>query len=267
MTDKALPNPVTEVIARTGLGARAFVYAAVAWLLLDGAFSSKSEDGASPGDAFRALENQQGGRILLVALGIGLFLYALWRFQQAIADTEKQGHDAKGILARLGMISSGTSYFLVGVAAIAVTFGANNGGDNGGKTETTAKWLMEQPYGRWLVALGGLILIGIGCAQVWRARSGQWKHNIDLSGWAGRMTPVIATGIAGRGLLFGLVGGFLLLGGLSADQSDIRGLAATLGWIRFQPFGLELFLAAALAIGVYGIYSAVQALRYKFPDS
>ena len=267
MTDKAIPAPVTEAIARTGLGARALVYAAVAWLLVDGAFTSKSDNGASPGDAFRAIENQMGGRVLLIALGVGLFLYALWRFQQALADTEKQGHDAKGILARLGMVSSGVSYFLVGVAAIAVTFGANQGSSNGGKTEETARWLMQQPFGHWLVALAGLILMAIGGAQIWRAKSGQWKRNIDLTGWAGRLTGVIAGGIAGRGVLFILVGGFLLLAGFTADQSDIRGLAATLGWIRFQPFGLWLFLIAAAAIAVYGLYSAVQSLKYKFPDS
>lgn len=266
MTDRALPAPATEAIARTGLGARAFVYLAVAWLLADGAFTSRPDDGASPGDAFRTIENQMGGRVLLVALAAGLFLYALWRFQQAIFDPERNGTDAKGILARAGMFSSGFSYALVGVAAFAVTLGSNEGG-GGGATETSASWMMSQPYGRWVVALGGLVLIGIGCAQVWRAKSGQWKRNIDLTGWAGRLTGMIAAGIAGRGLLFAVVGGFLLLAGVSADQSDIRGLAATLGWLRGQPFGFWLFLASAAAIGVYGIYSAVQSLRYKFPDS
>ncbi|WP_300395530.1 DUF1206 domain-containing protein [Henriciella sp.] len=268
MDNNSISAPATEAIARIGLGARAFVYFAVAWLLADGAFSSRPDDGASPGDAFRTIEHQQGGRILLIALAIGLFLYALWRFQQAILDAENQGHDAKGVLARLGMMSSGISYLLVGIAAFAVTRGANDeSGSSGGKTEETARWLMEQPYGRWLVALGGLVLAGIGCAQMWRAKSGQWKHNIDLTGWAGRLTGLIAFGIAGRGVLFILVGLFLLLGGVSADQSDVKGLAATLGWVRGQPFGFWLFLASAAAIGIYGIYSAVQSLRYKFPDS
>ncbi|MEQ8558934.1 MAG: DUF1206 domain-containing protein [Henriciella sp.] len=266
MTDKTTLGPITEAVARTGLGARAFVYFAVAWLLADGAVTSKPDNGASPGDAFRAIENQAGGRVLLLALAFGLFLYALWRFQQAILDTDNEGADAKGILARLGMMSSGTSYLLVGVAAFAITRGKNEGG-GGGKTEETAKWLMEQPYGSWAVALAGLALIGIGCAQIWRAKSGQWKKHIDLSGWAGQLTGLIAFGIAGRGVLFAVVGGFLLIGGISADQSDVKGLAATLGWIRFQPFGFWLFFASAAAIGIYGIYSAVQSLRYKFPDS
>jgi hypothetical protein len=81
------------------------------------------------------------------------------------------------------MASSGISYLLVGIAAISVTFGSNEGG-GGGKTEESMKWLMQQPFGSWLVMLAGLALIGIGGAQMWRARSGQWKKNIDLSGLA-----------------------------------------------------------------------------------
>ncbi|WP_300376225.1 DUF1206 domain-containing protein [Henriciella sp.] len=266
MTERAIPAPVTEAIARTGLGARSFVYIAVSILLMDAVFRAGTQDGLSPADAFQAIEAERGGRILLSALAVGLWLYAVWRFQQAIADTERQGNRVKGILARLGMASSGMSYLLVGIAAAAVTLGSNNQ-SGGGKTEETASWLMQQPFGRWVVALGGLVLCGIGCAQIWRARTGQWKRNIDLSGWAGRLTALISFGIGGRGVLFLLVGGFLLIGGVEADQSDIKGLAATLGWVQEQPFGTWLMLASAIAIGVYGVYSATQSLRYKFPDS
>ena len=267
MNESPLPAPATEAIARVGLGARAFVYFAVATLLLDSVFTSKPDDGASPGDAFRAIETQLGGRILLIALAIGLFLYAGWRFQQAALDMDNKGSDAKGILARFGMASSGGSYLLLGIAAFTVTLGSNESSSGGGATKSAAQWMMDQPFGQWAVALGGLILMGIGCAQIWRAKTGHWKDGLDLSGWAGNLTSVIAFGIGGRGILFIAVGGFLLLAGISADSSDVRGLAETMGWLRYQPFGLYLFIASAVAIGLYGLYSAVQTLRYKFPDS
>jgi hypothetical protein len=266
MSDNPIPARGAAIVARIGLGARALVYFAVSGLLLDAALSAKPDDGVSPGDAFRAVENEAGGRYLLVFLAAGLALYALWRYYQAILDPEDHGSDAKGVLSRLGMASSGTSYLLIGIAALSVTFGSNSNG-GGGKTEQTAKWLMEKPFGEWVVVLGGLALIGIGGAQIWRAKTGQWKNHIDLSGWAGKLTVIISTGIAGRGVLFAMVGGFLVLGGWTADPDDIRGLAATLGWIRAQPFGLWLFIASALAIGVYGIYSAVQSVRYRFPNA
>jgi len=265
MSASDTPRPVSGALARIGLGARAFVYFAVCFLLLKGAFTSEQDDGATPGEAFRMIEATMGGRVLLMALAAGLFLYALWRYQQAAFDTDGQGNDAKGILARLGMVSSGTSYALVGFAAGAVAIDANDGG-GGGKTEETAKWLMEQPFGAWLVGLGGRALIGIGIAQVWRTHSDQWKKSLDLSGWVQKIKPVIEFGIAGRGILFGLIGIFLIIGASNADASDVKGLAATLGWIRHQSFGLPLFIAASATIGAYGVYSGVQSLRHRFAD-
>ena len=50
MADKAIPAPATEWIARTGLGARAFVYLAVAWLLALGAVGARPDDGAGQFD-------------------------------------------------------------------------------------------------------------------------------------------------------------------------------------------------------------------------
>ena len=265
MTTSDTPRPVTGFLARIGLGARSLVYLAVCFLLLKAAFTSEQDDGATPGEAFRMIETEVGGRILLVCLGIGLFLYALWRYQQAALDTDDQGKDAKGVLARLGMVSSGTSYALVGFAAMMTAFDADDGG-GGGTTEATAKWLMEQPFGSWLVGLGGLALLGIGGAQIWRTQSNQWKSSLDLSGWVQRVKPVIEFGIGGRGVLFGIIGIFLLVAAFSADASDVKGLAATLGWIRAQPFGLPLFIIASATIGAYGVYSGVQSLRHRFPD-
>lgn len=265
MDKEDVPSPVTGKLARIGLGARAFVYLAISGLLLDAALTSKVDDGVSPGDAFKAIEGSEGGRILLLALGAGLFLYAAWRYQQALLDTDNMGNDAKGIFARLGMVSSGTSYALVGFAACATALDADDKG-GGGKTEETAKWLMEQPFGSWLVGLAGLALIGIGIAQIWRTQSDQWKKGIDLSGWAQKAVPVIQSGIAGRGILFGLVGGFLIFAGVQAQPENVKGLASTLGWIRTQPFGFWLFVASAVAIGAYGVYSGVQSLRHRFPD-
>lgn len=47
------------------------------------------------------------------------------------------------------------------------------------------------------------------------------------------------------------------------DQA--KGLSSILGWLRDQPYGLYLYVAAALAIGGYGLYSLVET-RYKKVD-
>jgi len=250
--------------ARTGLSARAVVYWLVAALMVRAAWRpGADEEGYSPGDVFRSLETQPAGQAVLLAIGAGLLVYAVWRFLQAGFDVREKGDDATGILARIGMVMSGLSYAAVGVAAIAVTFGRNRDG-GAGATETIAQFLLGQPFGRIAVAVLGLCLLGIGGAQLWRAITERWRRELDLTGWRTRLVPVINLAIGGRGLLFGLVGLFLLLGAWTRDPDDVRGLSASLGWLRDQPFGFWLYAGGAFVIGGYGLYSATQARCLKF---
>ena len=54
------------------------------------------------GGAVKTLGSQPFGIFLLVVVGVGLLGYMLWKFVQAIADTEDKGSDAKGIARRIG---------------------------------------------------------------------------------------------------------------------------------------------------------------------
>lgn len=265
MSQSLLASPVYAYAARAGLTARAVVYWLVAGLMIRAALlPQEGEEGYSPGDAFRILENQPAGRAILLTIGLGLLTYAVWRFIQGIMDTRDKGDGATGRFARIGMLSSGVSYGLLGIAAIAVTLGTNSGGGPGA-TEATAQWLLERPFGRFAVFAFGAALMAIGVAQVARTFTDSWQDDLDLHGhWRKLIAPIEAS-IIGRGLLFVLVGGFLAIGGWTQDPGDVKGLSATLLWLRQMPLGFWLYLAGALVIGGYGVYSAVQARCLRFP--
>ena len=264
VTRSLLSSSLYANAARAGLTARAIVYWLVAGLMIRAALlPQEGEDGYSPGDAFRALETQPAGRIVLLVIGAGLLTYAVWRFIQGIMDVRKKGDDAGGRFARLGMLSSGVSYGLLGVAAIAVTFGSNSG-SGAGATETTAQWLLERPFGRFAVFAFGAALMAIGVAQVVRTFTDSWQDDLALSGWRRKLIAPIEISIIGRGILFVLVGGFLAIGGWTEDPGDVRGLSATLLWLRQMPLGFWLYLGGALVIAGYGLYSAVQARCLEF---
>ncbi|MEQ8404148.1 MAG: DUF1206 domain-containing protein [Oceanicaulis sp.] len=266
-----------EIAGRAGLFARAVVYALIAGLMLRAVFLSGSgggaeggQEGVRPSEAFQWLETEIYGQALLLAIGLGLALYALWRFVEAGADTGDEGDGAEGVLARAGMAASGAGYALVGVAAIAVLFGreqSGGGGGGGGATKTTVQWLLEQPFGPALAIVLGLGLAGIGCAQIWRAWKGEWKDDLDLSGWAGRTTGAITAAIGLRGLLFILVGVFVILAGWHVDPSEAKGLSGAITWLRQQPYGVFLYILGALALAGYGLYSFVQSRRLNFAPS
>ncbi len=264
MSKTLLASPIYATAARAGLTARAVVYWLVAGLMLRAALlPQEGDDGYSPGDAFRVLETHWSGHVLLVTMGLGLLTYAGWRFIQGIADVRRKGDDASGRFARLGMLSTGVSYGLLGVAAIAVIFGANSG-DGPGTTETLARWLLERPFGRFVVFALGAALMAIGIAQIMRTFTDSWQDDLALSGWHRKLILPIEISIAGRGLLFILVGVFLAVGGWTQDAEDVKGLAASLSWLRQQPLGFWLYAGGALVIAGYGFYSAVQARCLKF---
>ncbi|MFC6198751.1 DUF1206 domain-containing protein [Ponticaulis profundi] len=256
-----------ESAGRAGLIARALVYVMVAILLVTAALSPGSADeGYSPGDTFRNLETDQIGRLILCAICIGLVLYALWRVIQAGFDTSSKGNDVMGVLARLGMLSSGVSYFLVGIAAGLTMFGRNEENGGGGTTEQFASWLLGHPFGTYLLAGFGLIVFGIGIAQIWRGVTRRWVSGINIPSGARVSCLAIDTAVAGRGILILLIGVFLMWAGFVGEADEAKGMASLLGWIRDQFFGLWLYLASAFFIGIYGYYSLIQAryLRIDF---
>lgn len=162
---KFLPRTAFLRIAKVGLLARAYVYALIDLLLLKASLLPGEHDkGFSPQEAFLTLETSLWGRAILLAIAVGLALYATWRWLQAFADTAEKGDGPTGLLARAGMIKSGNSYALIGVLAALVTFGQNQESSGGGTTKTTISWLLQQPVGMLATGLAGLALISIGIA-------------------------------------------------------------------------------------------------------
>ena len=254
-----------EIAGRVGLAARALVYALIAVLMARAAFFDGNDEGVSPEEAFNWLEATGPGVLLLGALACGLLAYAGWRLVQGLLDTTREGKDAKGWLARAGMLASGIGYGLLGVGAAGVLGGQNNGeGDDA--TQGVVQWLLQQPFGRGLIIAMGLVVAAIGCAQIWRAVEGKWKDGIDLSGAVRNLIPVIGFAIIGRGLLFLVIAMFVLLAGWQASPEQAKGLSATITWLRNQPYGLILYLGAGAVLASYALYSLVEALRMRLSD-
>lgn len=247
-------------IAKAGLLARAFVYGLIGLLLLKASLlPGEFDKGFSPQDAFLTLETTVWGRAFLLAIAVGLALYAIWRWLQAFADTTDKGTSPRGLLARAGMIMSGNSYALMGVLAGLVTLGQNQETSGGGTTQTIISWLLKQPFGMIATGLAGLALIGIGGAQMWRVKSDQWRGSIHMQKAPSYAPLIIQFAILGRGALFVLVGLFVAIAGWTGQASDAKGLAETLSWLRQQPFGIWLYITSALILLAYGYYSYTQA--------
>ena len=257
--------PWVEKLARFGYAAKGVVYAVIGLLALQLAVGQGGQ-ATGPEGALNTIGQQPFGRTLLAIMAIGLLSYALWRFVQAAVDPEHKGKDAKGLAQRAGYVASGLTYGALGLLAGRMALG-QAGASNGGQSQQdwTAR-LLAQPFGVWLVAFIGLVIIGIGFYQFYYGVSGKFRRELKLHAmsqtevtWATRSGQL---GYAARGIVYAIIGGFFVLAALRFDPSQAGGFGQALAELARQPYGPWLLALVALGVFCYGIYSFVQA-KYR----
>jgi hypothetical protein len=65
-----------------------------------------------------------------------------------------------------------------------------------------------------------------------------------------------------RGIVFGIVGLFVITAAVRANPGEARGLEGALDTLAAQPFGPWLLAFVAAGLACYGVYSLVEA-RYR----
>jgi hypothetical protein len=68
--------------------------------------------------------------------------------------------------------------------------------------------------------------------------------------------------MAARGVVFGVIGGFLVLAAYRANPGEVKGVGEALATLQRQPYGPILLGAVALGLVAYGLYQFILA-RYR----
>lgn len=251
-----------ELLARLGYAARGLVYVILGLLALLGAGAE-----ANPEGAFSTLLGQPLGRVLLAAVALGLLGHVLWRLAQAILDADDQGTDAKAIAVRGGNFASAMANGALAFAAasMALTSGASGSGSDG--QQGMAATILELPLGNILLGLVGAAFIGAGLIQSWRGLSGKYRKRIRLpEARKAIFKPICAIGLAARGLLLAVTGGFIIYAAVTVHPEEAGGISQALDWLQSLPFGPVLYAAAAVGLIAFGLYSVIEA-RYRQVDA
>lgn len=258
--------PWVERLARVGYAAKAVVYIVIGFLAL-GALSSRREAPDSEG-AMAAIVRQPFGKTLLVIIAIGLLGYALWRVIEAFVDPQGKGDGVKGLGWRGWMVGRGLFHAALAWQAISFVMRGGGGASGEGETDRNAQTIMSAPFGPWLVVLLGLGIAGYGIGQIVMAVKGKLAKRLEQGGLRS-MSPGVRTwairisryGLAARGVLFTIIGGFLAQAGFTEDPDRARGIGGA-----FNVFDSPAMLAI-IALGVisYGVYEAIKA-RYARID-
>lgn len=261
-------SPFLEKFARFGYAAKGVVYILVGGLAAFAAVGSGGQTTGSKG-ALQMLSEQPFGRILLGLVAFGLAGYAVWQFIRAIEDPENEGADGKAIAKRVGFFISGLIHFGLVWYAIGIITGAATGGSGGGESQGAQTWsarVMQYPLGQWLLLLIGVGIIGYGIYQLVKAFKSELGKRLRLGELDPRTYRVVVAvsrfGLAARGVVFGIIGGFLAMAAYHHNASEARGLDGALETLQRQPYGPWLLGAVALGLIAYGLFEFVKA-RYR----
>lgn len=262
--ERAASGDKMEKLARAGYLTKGIVYAIIGVLAFQAAIGSGGQTSGSRG-AIRQIAEQPFGQILLILTAIGLLGYAAWRFIQAIKDPEGKGSDGEGIVKRIGFAISGLIYLFLSFYAASIVFGWSTGGSGGGQQAWTAK-LLAQPFGQWLVGIVGAIVIGVGFYQFYKAYKAKFMDKYKT----GEMSQAERTwaeragrfGLSARGVVFCIIGIFLIQAAIQADPSETRGLGGVLQTLAQQPYGPWLLGLVALGLIAYAVHCIAQS-RYR----
>ncbi|MCE8015591.1 DUF1206 domain-containing protein [Halomonas sp. MCCC 1A17488] len=249
------------LLARWGYAARGVVYLLVGGLAALAALGQGGETTDSRGALERLMTAPWGG-VLLGAISVGLVGYAVWRCTQAVKDTDRHGTDAQGLAIRAGLLVSAGTHLLLAFFAASLIFTLGGGsGDSGSGSESLAGWLMQQPYGRWLVGAVGLAIIGAGIAHGIKGWKMKFHRHFDMPSRTQRWAyPVCRFGLVVRGLVFLLIGAFFILAAYEVDPGEAGGLTDVFSTLRSQAFGRWLLAFVALGLFSFGLYSLLEAV-------
>ncbi|MGR3758381.1 MAG: DUF1206 domain-containing protein [Tranquillimonas sp.] len=248
-------------VMRAGYSGRALVYLVVAGFSLYAIWRGGGAKDTS--SALAQLEGTAGGNVVLFLIFLGMLAYAVWRLVDSIWDLECYGSDAKGWIARIGMIVTGLIH--LGIGGLAFTLLFTGGGGQGSSIPRAVDAVMGWPAGRWIVAAAGLVTIGAGLFYIGKAWKEKYREHLRANHFTMNWNPALKAGLAAQGLIVALIGGFLTYAAFTADPGEAGGVGKAFSWLSGQPYGRALVAAVCVGLLGFALFCAVNAAYRVVP--
>ena len=261
---KPVPSWV-EPVARVGYATKGAVYIFIGALAVLVALDAGGRTTDTHG-AFKEIYSKPLGQVLLGAIALGLAAYAIWRVSEAFFDAEGKGNDLKGISIRIGYVCSGLLHAALASSAARLVLGERIESSEQSQKSYTAR-IMQLPFGPLLVGLAGAGFIVFGLYQIYKGYKAKFRKKLKVDAmsesedkWAARFAKA---GLSARGVVFSMIGYFLIVSALRYDPNEVRGLGGALRSLAEQPFGKVLLGVVATGLAIYGIYMLIEAKYHR----
>ena len=250
-----------QALARVGLVARGVVYGVIGVLALKLAVGSGGKTTSQSG-ALQTIARQSFGEVLLVALAIGLGAYAIWRLIDGIVGARP--HDDGALERRVSAVGSAVAYAALCVTAIKIIAGAHA---SSGSPKPAAAGILGWPGGPVIVALAGLVVLGVAVYQGHKGIAKKFLEDSDTGRMSrGTRTAFTALGVVGhvaRAVTFLLIGYGLIKAALDYSAKSAVGLDGALQKLVHASAGPLLLGIVALGFIAFALYSIADARYHR----
>ena len=238
-----------QVGARVGYAVSGVLHMLIAWIALQVAWNASGKSADQSG-ALQTLAGSSLGRLTLWVAVLGFLALGLWQLASALAvrtsgESSKWADKAKGIAKSV-----------VYLVLAWTSFSFAKGQPSSGKAQSAdfTATLLQHTGGRLLVAVIGVVVIGVGAYHVVKGWTKKFLQ--DLAEHPGTIaTRAGVVGYIAKGIALAVVGVLFLTAAAQNSASKATGLDGALRSLRQQPAGPWLLSAVALGIAAYGLYS------------
>lgn len=257
---RAVTNPLFEAIERYGYIARGVIYIIIGVLAVQLAMGAGGKT-VDPNGAIATIGAQPGGHLMLALVAVGLFGYSMWGLIRAIWNPLRRGNGVKGIVQRIGHLISAFSYGALAIVAGQYALNKPGGGQTSGNPAVISGQLFGQSNGHLLVIIFGLFWILAALGQFYVAYKADFVKDFKTTAMSAEEFKLASTlgriGYAARGVVFGIIGWFVLEAGLTASPQKAVGFDGALLKLAQGPNGTLILAIVALGLIAFGVFSAL----------
>jgi hypothetical protein len=255
-------SPFMQTMTRVSYAVRGCIYILVSVLALQIIFGIRSVPASQQG-AITLIANQPFGMVLLWLVLAGTIGYSLWGLARAVLARSNRGDGLKGALHRIGFLISALGYASLAIFTYGYLAGASHSSQG---LQDFIKTGMQLPFGRWLIAILGVITLTAGIHQIYQGFTATFDRQFQIHALTRKQvrltTQIGQWGTMARGVVFSVTGILIIVSAYRANSSQPVGMDAALMTLLRQPHGSWLLTAVAVGLMAFGFYSILIAFWF-----
>ena len=244
-------HPALENAARLGYAVSGLLHLLIAWLGLQLALGTGTGSADQSG-ALQTLAGTAVGRVLLWVAVVGFLGLGLWQLVELLARGDASDRLKSGAKTVLYLLLSATSF----------AWARGTGRSSSSQSVDVTASLMKEPFGRVLVAVVGVVVVGVGGYHVVKG----WRRRFldDLVSHPGRVAEVAGRiGYVAKGIALIVVGVLFVVAARRDTARGSTGLDGALRTLLALPYGEVLVALVAVGFAAYAVYSFARARHAK----